>query len=594
MQFFGRGLLCLLVGTALWAQAPTKKEEVTVTGEWEPVPLEESDRTIQEYSLNGSSLLFGTLTDALNLDSSVQVQSRGGAQADLSIRGGSFDQELILLDGIRLSDAQSAHHDMDIPAPIDAIDRLEVLHGSGSTMYGSEAVAGVVDVITQAPEHAEVRVRSGYGSFQTNEESGFAALVVGKLSEKISFERELSGGFKDDRDYRNLVMASETWLHTRWGSTRVYLALMDRPFGADQFYGNFNSWERTKTWLATLSQDLGKQTVFTLGYRRHTDLFELFRTNPDYYTNRHEDSAWDAALRRQETIGHDPNRALHAYYGTEFLADHVASNNLGVHSRKQGALYGAFSVQAASRFLVEGGLREEFYGAGQNVAVPSLSASYWVSGKAKVRASVNRAFRLPNYTDLYYHDPANVGNPALQAEHSMNYEAGVDYKVSQNWSASATFFYRHETNDIDYVRADASSIWEAMNFARVDFKGVEARVRWKSLDVEYSALTGAQSVLAGYQSKYAFNYPTQQGIVSWQKVSAHGLLLRARLGATNQIDRPAYALLDASVAWNRYAVRPYFRATNITNASYQPIYGVVQPGRAVIGGLEWCVVCSKQ
>ena len=596
MQFFRPGLVGLLLAVAITAQTlPPKKETVVVTGTWEPIPLEESDRTVQAYPLRDSSLLFGTLTDALSLDSSVQLQSRGGGQADLSIRGGTFEQELILLDGVRLSDAQSAHHDLDIPVPIDVIDRLEILHGSGSTLYGSEAVAGVVNVVTRDPvEHAELRVRSGYGSFQTNEESGFGALSIGKLSERISFERELSGGFTADRDYRNLVAASETWLHTRLGLTKVYLSLMDRPFGADQFYGNFNSWERTKTWLATFSQALGKKTLFTLGYRRHTDLFELFRTNPDYYTNRHQDYTWDVALRRQDTIGHNTNRALHAFYGAEFLADRVDSNNLGIHSRKQEGVYGAFSMQAGSRFLVEGGLREEFYGAGQRIAIPTASSSYWLSSKAKLRASVSRAFRLPNYTDLYYHDPANVGNPNLQPEHAMNYEAGIDFRLSPSWSASATFFDRHETNDIDYVRADSSSIWQAMNFAHVNFTGVEARVKWRSVDVEYSALHGAQSVLNGFQSKYAFNYPTQQGIVSWQRLAAHGVMLRARLGATNQIQRPAYALLDASAAWTKFAVRPYLRVTNITGSMYQPVYGVVQPGRAVLGGLEWCVVCSKQ
>jgi iron complex outermembrane receptor protein len=573
------------------AQTP-QKQVVVVTGTWQPVPLEETDRSVREYQLHDAALLFGTLTDAFNLDSSVQLQSRGGVQADLSIRGGTFEQELILLDGIRLSDAQSAHHNLDIPVPIDAIERLEILHGAGSTLYGSEAVAGVANVVTLQPVHSEVRVRSGYGSFQTNEESGFAALAVNRFSERLSFERELSGGFRDDRDYRNLTAASETWLHTRLGLTRVFLSLMDRPFGADQFYGDYNSWERTKTWLATLSQDLGQRTVFTAGFRRHSDLFELFRTNPDYFTNRHKDYTVDAALRRHDPIG----KWMHAYYGAELLADHVDSNNLGVHSRNQEAVYGAVSVQAASRFLVNAGLREEFFGAGQKIAVPNLSGSYWLSSKAKIRASVSRAFRLPNYTDLYYNDPANVGNPSLKPEDAVNYEGGLDLYISQKWRGSATIFDRSESNDIDYVRANDNAVWQAMNFTHVNFVGVEGRVEWQapahnSLDFEYTALHGAQSVLDRYQSKYAFNYPTQQGIVEWRRLTTRGFLIRGRMGITNQIDRPAYVLLDGSAAWTRYAIRPYLRVTNMTNTLYQPVYGVVQPGRAILGGLEWCILC---
>src|SRR5579884_2893362 len=307
-----------------------QKTVVVVTGSWEPVPLEESDRSVNVYSLRDSVVLFNSLADVLDLDSSVSVESRapGGIQDDISIRGGTFEQTLFLLDGIRLNDTQSAHYDFDIPVPLDAIGRMEILRGSGSTLYGSDAVAGVANIVTRPPAEAnnlEMRLRAGYGSFGTNEESGFLSFPEGPFSQRFSFERELSDGFIDDREYRNLALASQSWVRTKVGLTRVFLSLLDRPFGADQFYGNFNSWERTKTWLATLTQDLGKHTLFSLGYRRHTDLYELLRDDPLYYTNRHEDETWDIALRRQNTIHHTVN----IFYGGEDVADHVNSNNLG-------------------------------------------------------------------------------------------------------------------------------------------------------------------------------------------------------------------------------------------------------------------------
>ena len=311
-------MACVGAQTAL---PPAQPQTVIVTGTFQPVPLEESDRSVNVYPLTHSSLLFGSLMDALSLDSSVQVQARapGGVQGDLSIRGGGFAQSLILIDGIRLSDAQSAHHDLDLPIPVDAVNRIEVLRGSGSTLYGSEAVAGVVNVVTtptDEPGKLEMRLRAGYGSFSTNEESGFVAFRQGMLSQRFSFEHELSDGFRDDRDYRNLALASQSWVRTRLGLTRVFLSLLDRPFGADQFYGNFNSWERTKTWLAALSQDLGKNTLFSLGYRRHTDLYVLLRDDPAYYTNRHEDETWDAALRRHDFLRPSNNRqSMAVFYG---------------------------------------------------------------------------------------------------------------------------------------------------------------------------------------------------------------------------------------------------------------------------------------
>ena len=169
---------------------PVKKETVIVTGTWQPIPLTESDRSVEVYPLRNPFLLFGSLTDAMQLDSSVQVQGRApnGVQGDLSIRGGSFGQTLVLLDGIRLSDAQSAHHNLDIPAPLDAVDRIEILRGSGSTLYGSDAVAGVVNVVTRpvdASNTPELILRAGYGSFGTNEESGTASLSGGILSQRF-------------------------------------------------------------------------------------------------------------------------------------------------------------------------------------------------------------------------------------------------------------------------------------------------------------------------------------------------------------------------------------------------------------------------
>jgi iron complex outermembrane recepter protein len=573
-----------------------------VTGTWEPVPLQESDRSVSVYPLKGSYLLFGSLADALDLDSSVQVQSRapGGIQGDVSIRGGSFEQTLFLLDGIRLSDPQSAHYNMDIPVPLDAIEQVEVLRGSGSTLYGSDAVGGVVNLVTNPNRdihHLEMRVRGGYGSFGTNEQSGFLALTRGILSQRFSFERELSDGFREDREYRNLALASQSWVRTKLGLTRVFLSLVDRPFGADQFYGNFNSWERTKAWVGTLSQALGKNTVFTLGYRRHTDLYELLRDDPQFYTNRHIDDSWDVALRRQDSLAH----GVHVYYGGEAIADHVDSNNLGVHSRGQGAVYGALDVRAWHRLFFSGGIREELYPNAQTgdlrtIAVPSASAGYWLSSNAKVRASVSRAFRLPNFTDLYYHDPANIGNPNLQPERAMNYEGGIDVYPANRLRASVTVFSRHEQDDIDYIRAYANSIWQAMNFARLTFTGVEASLIWSTttsqkIELQYTGLHGAEAALDGYQSKYVFNYPSQQAVIGWERFSLHGLIARFRTGITNQYQRNAYILMDAYLAWTRSPLHPYARLTNVTNTEYQPVYGVVMPGRAGLVGVEWCAFC---
>lgn len=570
-----------------------------VTGTWQPVPLDESDRSVESYSLPHSALLFASPADVLSLDSSVQIQGRApnGVQGDISIRGGSYEQTLVLLNGIRLSDAQSAHHNLDLPVPLDAISNIEVLRGSGSTLYGSDAVAGVVNVVTRpvnAETPIEMRLRAGYGSFDTDEESGFLALKHGPVSQRFSFERERSLGFRNDRDYRNFALASESWVKTKPGLTRVFLSLLDRPFGADQFYGNYNSWERTKTWLATLRQDLGSKTAVSFAYRRHTDLYVLLRNDPAYYTNRHEDTTWDLTLRR-----HDPiSKNAQIFYGGEGTADEVNSTNLGFHSRKRGALYGDLDVRSFGRFSFSVGLRQEFYGAGQTTASPSVSGGFWLSSKVKLRGSLNRAFRLPNYTDLYYHDPANIGNPNLRPERAWNSEGGVDFHLGDHWRGSGTFFSRNERDDIDYIRLNSSAIWQATNFGKLTFNGWEAALIWSrnghGVQVQYTGIHGIQAALGGYQSKYAFNYPSQQAVISWQRTSTQGLQTRIRVGVTNQEQRRAYTIVDAYAAYTRSPFHPYLRLTNLADANYQPVLGVVMPGRAFLAGLEWCVLCRSR
>src|SRR6185295_7647519 len=141
-------------GTASAQQPEPRHETIIVTGVYEPIALDEADRSVRVLPVKEQELLLNTWVDALKLDPSLDVRQRGpdGVQGDVSIRGGSFGQTLILVNGMRVNDAQSGHHNMDVALPLEAISNIEVLRGSGSTMYGADAVAGVVNIITRKPE----------------------------------------------------------------------------------------------------------------------------------------------------------------------------------------------------------------------------------------------------------------------------------------------------------------------------------------------------------------------------------------------------------------------------------------------------------
>jgi iron complex outermembrane receptor protein len=580
----------MVLSAVLTAQTPQRRDVVVVTGQYEAVPLEEAERAVHVVEVDAERrLLSNTVVDFLNLDSSIDLRQRGQSniQTDVSIRGGTFGQTLVLLDGMRLNDVQSGHHNMDLPLPVESMERVEVLKGSGSTLYGSDAIGGVIHFISRAPEVNELRVRTGVGNFGVNQQRATASLLGGDWSQQLSFSRDFSSGFMPNRDYRNLAAASTSRLRTGLGSTSVLLGYADKPFGAEQYYGRFNSWERTKTWYASLNQGLGERSTASFAFRRHTDLFVLYRDRPQVFTNRHAAESFQGSFRRAEPVGQ--NAKLH--WGVEGLRDAIDSNNLGKHSRGRGAGYVALDVRALKRFSFSVGAREEIYGAGHKQFSPTAAAGVWVSSRVKFRGSVSRAFRLPSFTDLYYHDPANVGSPDLRPESAVSYEGGLDWNAGGALKGEVTVFHRRERDGIDFVRRSLTDLWRARNFQSLRFTGLEAGVtarlrRTQLLSFRYTGLHGAQDQLDGVFSRYTFNYPSHIGVAGWQSALPGGVVARARVGAVQRFARDAYAVVDVYVARARGRVNPFVQLTNLTDSVYEEIFGVAMPGRAAIVGVE--------
>lgn len=565
---------------------------MVVTGTYDPVSLDEVDRAITILPARQMYLMLDTLVDLLRLDPSLDLRERapGGVQTDLSIRGGNFGQTLVLLNGMRLADAQSGHHDMDIPVPLEAVTRVEVLRGSGSSMYGSDATAGVVNIITAPPEGFEARVRAAVGNQGINQQRVALSDTFGRLSEQLTFSRDFSSGFIPDRDYRNLQLASMTHLITSWGATDVTLAYMDHPFGADQFYGAYPSWENTKTWWGSVQQSLGRKTTASFAYRRHSDLFVLFRDQPQIYANHHVDESYQGAVRRTEPIAAGAN--LH--FGAEALHESIASNNLGIHARSRAAVYAAADFLALKRFSLSLSAREEVYRSFSGQFSPTIAGGIWISPTLKLRASASRAFRVPSYTDLYYQDPANRGNPNLLPERAWSYETGIDWNPTSRVRAGVTVFERRERNGIDYYRTSPTSLWQALNIDSLNFTGVESSVRValpksQVLDFRYTWMLGVQDTVPIGFTKYSFNYPTDSGVAAWQGSVRNAVVFRTRLGVLNRRGQDPYALWDVYAAMSRGKVHPFLQISNVTSTSYQEIQGVAMPGRTVIGGVELVV-----
>ncbi len=593
------------------ASVKGRAETMVVLGTAAPVPLAESQRSVELIPVRGQALAAESPQDFLRQDSSIFLEERGagGGQADIVMRGGSFEQTLVLLNGFRINDAQTSHHNLDLPIPLDAIDSIQALAGAGSTLHGVDALSGVVDFLTSAPDHDSLFLRAGEGSFQSNEETLMGGATRGSWSGRVTAERNFSTGFMADRDYRNEDASGENWIGSRLGVTDLLVAASDRAFGANQFYGNFPSWERTKGWFASVRQELGPRTVAAFGYRRHSDEFVLFRSDPAIYENNHIDGSWQASLR--ETFAVRKSSAL--LMGLEADGDSINSYNfsggertfaLGIHARNRGAGYVDLDLRPARRWSVSAGAREEIFSGGAlAVFSPELAGTLRVAKDVKLRASGGYGFRIPTYTDLYYSDPSTRGNAGLKPESAWSSDAGVDWTPSAKLVLSATGFYSQQHDTIDYVKNATlpnpylpvgcpANIWCATNLSGLHFVGIESRLTWipkpsQAVRVEWTGLHGAQSALHGLESEYIFNYPVQNIHASWSWGLGHDFVLMNAVQLAQRYEQTMYPVWNATLTHNVGRLRPYLRLTNLSNTGYQEIAGVNMPPRIIMGGFAF-------
>lgn len=620
-RFRAFSLLLLTAALPAWTQdapapAAAQPETLVVLGSATPVPLAESPRSVEVLPLKKQSLAAQSPQDVLRQDSSVFLEERGagGGQADIVLRGGSFEQTLVLLNGFRINDAQTSHHNLDLPVPMEAMDSIQVLEGAGSTLHGVDALSGVVDFLTAAPAHDSLFVRAGGGSFESDEETLLAAATHGRWSGRATAERNFSTGFMTDRDYRNEDASVESWYGSKLGVTDLLFASSDRAFGANQFYGNFPSWERTKGWFASVRQELGTHTVAAFGYRRHTDDFVLFRDDPGAYENNHIDGSWQSSLRHTINL---PAGAL-LLMGLEADGDSIQSYNfsggvrsfaLGVHARNRGAGYVDFDWSPPQkRWSLSAGAREEiFSGGAQAVFSPELAGSLRVANSLKLRASGGYGFRIPTYTDLYYSDPATLGNPNLKPESAWSGDLGADWTPSGRIALSVTGFYSQQHDTIDYVRSatvpnpnlppsceiggqQQANTWCAANLNGLHFAGVESTLTWipvksQTVRIAWTGLHGAQGALHGLQSEYIFNYPVENIHASWGAGLGHDIVLTNAVEVVQRYQQTVYPVWNTTLTHDAGRLRPYLRLSNLSNTGYQEISGVNMPGRSIVAGL---------
>jgi len=319
---------------------------------------------------------------------------------------------------------------------------------------------------------------------------------------------------------------------------------------------------------------------------------------PAIYENNHITTSYEGALRRADELGRNTTLS----YGLEASGDAIHSNSLGEHARNQSAGYANLSLRSLRRFSLSIGAREEVLSGQGSVFSPSAAAAFTLTRTIRLRASAGHGFRQPTYVDLYYSDPATIGNPNLKPESSWSYEAGADWTPANGRLTLTAAGYRlNQTNAIDYSKQQlataaptAAEPWQAVNVPTLDITGAETslRIRLSStqqLQLSYTANHSA-NLPANYISEYAFNYAAQNAIFGWtgslpgawgRQVTAH-----TQVNIVQKTTQTAYPLWDIDLARNTGNIRPYLRLLNLANTGYTEIPFVPMQGRTIMAGIE--------
>ena len=588
-------LVVALPALASGGQAPFR-QDVVVTAAATPVELSTVTRTLTVITRDQIARLpVHTIADALRLISSVDVRARGerGVQTDFAIRGANFGQMLVLVDGVRLNDAQSGHHNGDIPLSLDAIDRIEILHGPGSSLFGADAFGGTVNVITRRdPAPASGVLELGAVSSPDGVDHPAGVLVAGRgqvgvargaVREVLAASVDRSSGFMVERGFTTAGISSQTSIRERTGVLASYLW---KDFGANGFYGNAPSHEWTNQALFAVDHRIGIAAGWQLqantSYRTHGDHFIFDVRRPGVSENRHRSHAAIGAIRGSRGVGDRGSVTL----GLDAGSDWIRSTNLGNHDIHRISGFSEWRHAPVANVQLDASLRIDRYTEFGTAWSPSLGAGWWPSTAIRLRASTGRAFRVPTFTERYYSDPANLARPDVGPEHAWAWESGIDIFPSDRWTFGATVFGRLDHDVIDWLRPSVADRWQTYNIRDVDTVGLELTARrtladgsfvqagYTTLDVDAAAVTQL--------SKYVLDYAPHSFVAAASIVLPAALRVAPRLEykeRTRSTGTSDYAVFDVRVSrqFGLYEIR--LEGTNLGDAAYQEVLGVAMPGR---------------
>lgn len=565
-----------------------KLERIVVTPSRLGANLAGDSRSIavlDEAALTNSA--YADIPDIIGNIGGIDIRRRSpqGVQADINIRGANFEENSVLIDGIKLNDPQTAHHNMDLPITLMDVDRIEILKGPASSIYGPNSFGGVINIITKRPEGRKVIVNSEGGSNDYFREAISVSCPVLTANNRFSIEESRSGGYRPETDFNIFSLSNATALDTLVGKYDFLFGYTKKDFGADSFYSNLytNEEEHTDTRFFKIDGQMeSKNLKITprLFLRRHKDKFALDRNRPGWQTNYHTTYTYGGELNFIFE-----NDFLDTSYGYELAQDTIDSTSLQTHSRTRDGMHFEVSPKLSDKLYLNALFRSDYFSGFGWEHSPSINASYRLFEDLILRALIGRAYRIPTFTDLYYNDPANKGSAALRPEYCWSYEAGADYRIAL-FSASATFFHRDSYDTIDWTRASSKDPWQASNIGTTGTNGLELSFKFDKIFFNYTVL----DIYAkhDYLSKYALDY-LKQHISAGAELEFLGFRNHWVLNYKKRIGDSGYIVVDTRISKDIVKVKgvsfeAFLDLSNLFNVDYSEQSDIPMPAREVRAG----------
>ena len=624
-------VLCNLIGKGFGQEKETALDPVTVTGTLTEVNASKTGRNI--FVLTGkdiAALPVRSIDELLRYIPGIEIQSRGamGAQSDISMRGGTFQQVLVILDGLRLNDPNTGHFTGYIPVSPDEIDKIEVLKGPSAAIYGSDAVGGVINITTKAfAKNAKkqggtaAQISAGdfgliNGSFQHLYAGKTTVFQIAGVTNNADGQQErgITGYIHDHLLSASASKQAGNW-NLGWRSSYD-----DRRFAAQNFYTSFvfdTARERVKTFWNQVS----------LVYRKNKDQFSVnagFKNTEDNYkfsSQSPANSSFSNLFQLDAVYQHTVSTQTSLTGGVNYISRNINSNDRGQHTVNQVAGFGIIQQSITPHLSVNGSLRFDWTEVSGWVVVPQINLSYR-KNKIQLRASAGSTFRNPDFTELYnsYNQPlvtsGSIGNPNLSPEKTFNYEAGADWFVYKHAKISLGVFQRFCNGLIDWAATPYAEMPRqsnlvptgnyllAKNVSQVTTSGAEldmqviqplankqslsatAGLLWLDAVSNNGPLTLYVSSAAKFLANFSVKYQTP-----FYGISVNGIYKVRTPQTGTAVLAPVtgnYFVMNikADVSIIRNILTAFAEADNLFNTSYTDFLGTPMPGRWLQGGLS--------